>query len=96
MNLELTDEERALVRFHLEKGQHGIQLEEIDVIILKLQGGKMKAEYRLQHRMTPDIAGQLYCDGCPGLQDTCQDPRHNYTDEQWLEAAPAELTKEAK
>jgi len=77
MSLELTDEERAFLRKYLPK--------EVDTpwpiitlgIILKLQAGKMKAEFKLVHVKCQEIDGGLWwkCISSP------QDPCHTWTDD---------------
>jgi len=72
MSLELTDEERALVR----ADSLDYREEVLRLVILKLQAEKMKAEF-WQNKWNAVI-----------------EDRHTWTDEQWLEAAKAELRRE--
>ena len=82
MSLELTDEERSLVA--LPENATLPRERRLVAIILKTQAGKMKAEFRLEYH-----ASVYY-------NRNCDDPRHTWTDEQWLEAAQAELSREGK
>jgi len=87
MSLELTDEERALVdqvRRKVNAALFGLYAtQEFAVMltaILKTQAAKMKAEFRLEYYA-------LVYDN-----RNCDDPRHTWTDDQWLEAAKQALT----
>jgi len=90
MSLELTDEERALI-VHWQDTEPGWKMARaINVafftIIHKLQAGKMKAEFYQDH-----TDGTYAGSGLPACRCKRTDPRHTYTDEQWLEAAKKEL-----
>jgi len=89
--LELTEKERALAK----KVCHSIPVNPWDcdglrTIILKLQAGKMKAEFDINHRecwhLISDDTWTCYRD----------DPCHTWTSDQWLEAAQTELSREGK
>lgn len=75
--LELSDEERAYIKTypHCDK-----------VIVHKLQGARLKAVFWRDHNESPGIDGETDCDICYWSKPPTLDPRHKYTDEQWLEA----------
>ena len=96
-DLELTDEERNAIdnlRWPYARSQPAkIILPAID----KLKGARLKAEFWLEHNESPDIDGNRTCDICyweepgetfepGGRYKERLDPRHDYTDEQWIEA----------
>jgi len=91
MSLELTDEERAFVRNGIK-----VNIFPWSTIILKLQAGKMKAEFCIEHDSCwIDTEGDWACEEG---DDNKIDPRHSWTNEQWLEAAKKKLadTEESK
>ena len=94
MTLDLTDGERRACKAWLATDE-GWRIGAFGHAILKTQAGKMKAEFKLEHYVAKPVKFVVYsiCVVCPkdGL-----DPRHNWTDEQWLEAAKAELSREGK
>lgn len=56
------------------------------------KAGRLKAEFERDHHFVEYVMGELndgdlHCIICGANAD----PRHNYTDEQWLEAARKEL-----
>jgi len=93
MNLELTDKERALLRNTREQFvlQGAYLIPQLLSIIHKLQAGKMKAEFAVDHGDCHE-----FIDGHWECLDGLTDPRHTWTVEQWLEAAKDELIMEHK
>jgi len=93
--LELTEEERMLVieLTHSLASRICITPRHYLTIIHKLQAAKNKAEFWKDHNEDPGCDGTRDCDICywvipfPG-----NDPRHDYTDEQWIEDAKKELS----
>jgi len=95
VTLELTDEERATIRNVRDGWEGGAAPQEfvyLVAIIHKLQAGKMKAEFTINHVFMPRNMTMV----CARCMNGPKDPCHNYTDEQWLEAARAEFSKEGK
>jgi len=88
MSLELTEQQKALYRLARDSGkgdEYGAStVNELAVIILKLQGAKMKAEHDLLATEENEIGTHKDCEQC------------YYSDEQWMEAAQAELSREGK
>jgi len=93
MSLELTDEERALVKDKTVIGaahEFAVML----TIILKLQARVMRLGFYADHPQRLDEHNRLYCGPCAAANKP--DPRHTWTDEQWMDAAQAELSREEK
>jgi len=79
VSLDLTDDERNELR------GVGHEYPLALTAILKLQAGKMEAEFWLKHKLRWTIPDWCWICG-PEL-----DPGHTWTDEQWLEAAKEAL-----
>ncbi len=92
--LELTDEERNAIdnlRWPYARSQSAsIILPAIN----KLQGARLKAEFWKDHNEDPDCDGNRVCNVCHWVEQAVPgipwivilDRRHDYTDEQWIEA----------
>jgi len=97
VSLELTDEERALVERWQTYAEHGSDLRIALSAIYKLQAGKMKAEFYKEHEyLGPVPTDDAVCSTCWLTREDGTDPRHTWTDEQWLEAAKEHFSKEGK
>jgi len=99
MSLELTDEERALIlAWEITPEVDVDSVDDFLTIIRKLQAGKRSAEFKLAHSNTDGQGKCVYCYFSPleelGSGDV--DPRHTWKDEQWMDAAQAELSREDK
>jgi len=81
MSLELTEEERWLIRTRSQGGS--TQALDLVPVVYKLMAGKMKAEFWRDHQ----LSNRMECQIC----GTEREPRHNWTDDQWLEAAKKKL-----
>jgi len=90
MSLELTDKEREYIKEFIATY---FDTPGIGAIIYKLQAAKNKAEFWRDHTDYPDIDEDRVrgCDVCNWAEPYSLDPRHDYTDKQWLEAAKKEL-----
>ena len=90
MSLELTDEERAYIAEYIEQF---FDTPGVGPIILKLQAGKMKAEFRAGPHHLKVRGLQYICPQCEtnaidsGKDRNTLDPRHTWTDQEWMEAA---------
>ena len=88
MSLELTDEEREFFKIGTSKHNHECRNDCFVAIfcdlILKCQAGKMRAEHDLLATEENEIGTHKDCEQC------------YYSDEQWLDAAQAELSREGK
>lgn len=84
MTLEFTDEERGFIQQMMESGASFLvhTPRRFVPILLKLQAGKMKAEFAVDHAPIK-IGGMV-------------DPRVTWTDDQWLEAAKDWFSREGK
>jgi len=99
-DLELTDEERNCVWwlitdrwFHFEKDKELTPDGKWKSIILKLQAWKVRAEFYTTHS-SYELWSKGSCEECGRLG--LFDPRHAWKDEQWMEAAQVELSREDK
>jgi len=83
VTLDLTDEERVILKRACRSNPMNVwDIVGLRMAILKLQAGKMKAEFVLQHedcQITDDA--RWWC------QSEMEFWGHTWTDEQWLEAA---------
>jgi len=87
MNLILTVEEKNWIQMNREIDRHNAYL--FGSIVSKLQAGKTKAEFYVDHQ----FPGGQYCQICQPEKKGKLDPRHRWTEEQWLAEADKELGK---
>ena len=93
--LELTAGEEAAIEHWLNYWP----IDDLTRAIYKLRGAKMKAEFWKDHIEDPDCDGNRVCDVChwvepavPGIPwIVILDRRHDYTDEQWIEAGKSNV-----
>jgi len=88
-DLELTGRELTAVKEFL--ADSSCECEPFRRTIYKLQGAKLKAEFWRDHTEYPGIDGDKDCDICYWVEPFTLDPRHRYTDDQWLEAGKDDL-----
>jgi len=101
MSLELTEQQKALYRLARDSGkgdEYGAStVNELAAIIHKLQAMVMRAEFYLEHRTAG--VGCVACYEYRKMHDQTHPDyftRHTWKSEQWMDAALAELSREAK